>query len=140
MRKQIRRINTDVYDTDTKDGYQLVQEDWIAGSIKMIREYCQSIDKECNKQYKDTGYIMEKTRKILKDVTVIEERILNILNTDEILNKNLCLNAYQRDSIKDILYEHNEDMRIKIEKIMQDNYQNLKATIDDKLQDLTRYG
>lgn len=76
----LRRITSDKYDTDTKDGYQLVQEDWIAGSIEAIKEYCQAINKEMSKTYKDAGYVGEKVYKIGNELKMIEFRVEALLN------------------------------------------------------------
>lgn len=70
---------SDVYDTDTKDGYQAVQEDWIAGSVEAIREYVTAIRKEVSKGYVHTPYIEEKLRKISNETEMIEFRVDLIL-------------------------------------------------------------
>lgn len=36
-RATLKRISNDTYDTRTRKGYNIVQEDWIAGQIDSIR-------------------------------------------------------------------------------------------------------
>lgn len=80
IRGYVRRIGNDVYDTNTKDGYNLVQEDWIAGSLEAILEYSKAIDLEMTKKYKDAGYINEKTRKIRNEIRMISYRVNLLVN------------------------------------------------------------
>lgn len=77
--KYLRRISNDTYDTSNRTGFNIVQEDWVAGSVTAIREYVEAIRKEVGKQHVHTPYIEEKLRKIGNECEMIEFRVDLIL-------------------------------------------------------------
>ena len=81
----LRRISNDTYDTDTLDGFRLVQEDWIAGSFDAIDRNIQAIEKEFNKTYRDYGYVSEKLGKMKTDMEIIEYRLQLYFNPPKYL-------------------------------------------------------
>ena len=79
----VRRIGKDTYDTDTKDGYLLVQEDWIAGAIEDICQRAYAIGKNVSQRGTDLSYISEKIEQIKYDISIIEERSKFAKQVDE---------------------------------------------------------
>ena len=78
-RATLKRISNDTYDTRTRKGYNIVQEDWIAGQIDSIRYACQAVTKELSKNWMDKGYIQEKIDSIIDNIEATEFRLDLIL-------------------------------------------------------------
>ncbi len=78
-RATLRRISNDTYDTNTRNGFNIVQEDWIAGQINAMRYCCEAVTKELSKQYIHKAYIQEKIDTILSNIEATEFRVDLIL-------------------------------------------------------------